>query len=551
MTFYELSIIATISATFTVMCVYFFLYTLYRQTYIGLWAFFWLIHFINHTFYRTPLHQFSIEEQIGIQLISTANYVLLVFATHQFLGRKMHLGWYYGAIIVGGGSVLAVFLDAPFLVKAFPPLAYISYVYFWHGWIFMKLPDKKGWGITFVCIAFFGLGIHTLDMPFLVTVNWFAPWGFLISGTLRFIIALGMLMLYMERNHRDLSVKEEQYRFLAENAADTIYLFKLKPLPKIDYVSPSITKLTGYNIADFSASPNLLFSLIHPNDLIFIEKLIADPVTASANPVTIRLIRRDHALLWVEQTTVPIFDDNGVCISFEGIMRDITARKALEQDVSRLDRLNTVGQMAANMAHEIRNPLTTVQGYLQFFLRKQAFTEYIDQFNLLISELDRANLIIKEYLSLCKNKSRDLKSCQLNCVIQDVYPLLKAAANASSKDVYYNPGIIPEIYLDEKEIRQLVLNLVRNGLEAMEAGGVVTIRTYAKKGKVVLAIQDQGKGVPQHILDNIGKPFLTTKENGTGLGLAVVYRIVSDHQASIEVDTNPQGTTFQVLFKTQ
>ncbi|SCM82551.1 PAS sensor protein [uncultured Sporomusa sp.] len=550
MTFYELSIVATLSATFAVACVYLFLFSLYRQTYICLWAVFWLVHFVTQILYRTPLHLLSFIEQIALQLIITTNYALLVFATSKFLGRKMHKGWYYGAICISILSTIAIFLEAPFLAKALPPIVYVAFVYFWHGWMFMHLPNNKGWGNTAVSLAFIGLGIHTLDMPFLITVKWFAPWGFIISGTLRFIIALGILMLYLERTFRDLATKEKQYRLLADNAADTIYLCKLKPVPKVTYVSPSIVKLTGYNTSDFSESPELLFSLIHPSDALFIQELIQDPITTSATPIIMRFIRQDHTIIWVEQTTVPIFDENGVCMSFEGIIRDITARRELEHDVSRLDRLNTVGQMAANVAHEIRNPLTTVKGYLQLFQRKPSFANYQEQFNLLISELDRANLIIQEYLSLCKSKSRELKSSQLNQIIQDIYPLLKAAANATSKDVCYSAAPTPAVCLDEKEIRQLLLNLVRNGLEAMDPGGTITIRTYVENGDVVLSIQDQGKGIPQHILDNIGKPFLTTKENGTGLGLAVVYRIVSDHRATIQVDSGSRGTTFKVIFKT-
>lgn len=549
MTFYELSIVVTLSATFIVVCVYFFLYSLYRQTYIGLWAIFWLVHFVSQIFYRTPLHQLPLFLLIGVQIILISNYLLLIYATCKFLEHRMHKGWYYSAFGIIICSIITSSLDMHFLVKVVPSCIFVAYIYFWHGWMFIRHLNTKGWGKTIVSLAFLGTGLHTLDMPFLITITWFVPWGFLISGTLRFIIALGILMLYLERNFRDLATKEKQYRLLAENAADTIYLYKLYPVPKITYLSPSIVKLTGYNTSDFSQSPELLFSLIHPSDTLLIQKLIQDPVATSATPIIMRLIRRDHTIIWVEQTTVPIFDENGVCMSFEGIIRDITARRELEHDVSRLDRLNTVGQMAANVAHEIRNPLTTVKGYLQLFQRKSNFASYQEQFNLLISELDRANLIIQEYLSLCQNKSRELKSFQLNQIIQDIYPLLKAAANATSKDVYYSAAPTPAVCLDEKEIRQLLLNLVRNGLEAMEPGGTVTLKTYVENGDVVLSVQDQGKGIPQHILDNIGKPFLTTKENGTGLGLAVIYRIVSDHRATIQVASGSLGTTFKVIFK--
>ncbi|VBB05904.1 pac motif [Lucifera butyrica] len=549
MSFYELSIIATLAATFAVVCVYFFLFSLYRQTYIGLWAVFWLVHFISQIFYRTPLHQIPTPVLAGIQFTLVMNYLLLVFATSKFLKRKMYKGWYYWTFGLILAADISFLLNAPFILEVFPSIVFVAYVNFWHGWMFIRNFESKGWGKTIVGISFFGIGLHALDMPFLMSVSWFVPWGFLISGLLRFIISIGTLMLFVEKNFRDLAMKEKQYRLLAENAADTIYLYRLGAAHSFEYASPSITKLTGYTPEDYYQSPELFFSLVHPSDAFLLDSLVSNPVAVSAGPLIMRFIRRDHALIWVEQTTVPILDESGACTGFEGIIRDISVRKELEQDVSRLDRLNTVGQMAANVAHEIRNPLTTVQGYLQFFLKKPDFNGYREHFTLLISELERANLIIKEYLSLCKNKARDLKVCQLNKIIQELYPLIKADANASSKDVRYLPEALPDIHLDEKEIRQLILNLVRNGLEAMEHGGIITLRTYEQDGDVYLTIQDQGKGIPPHIMENLGKPFLTTKENGTGLGLAVVYRIASDHQAKVQVDSGPQGTTFRIVFK--
>lgn len=552
MTFYELSIIATLSATFAVVCVYFFLYSLYRHTYIGLWTIFWLVHFASQILYRTPLHQMPVSMLTILQITLISNYLLLAFATSQFFERDLSKNWYYSAVAVLIIMGIARALDAPFISIILPSCIFVAAVNFWHGWLFIHRLDSKGYGKTIVGLAFVGLGIHTLDMPFLIDVSWFSPWGFLISATLRFIISLGTLMLYVEKNLRDLVAKEKQFRLLAETAADVIYLYRLGPNPGIEYISPSITKITGYTTDQYYESPNLLFSHIHPSDSYLAEKLVSAPVAVSTGPLIMRFIRHDHTVIWVEQTTVPIVDESGFCTSFEGIIRDISARKQLEQDVSRLDRLNTVGQMAANVAHEIRNPLTTVQGYLQFFLKKQEFTSYREHFNLLISELDRSNLIIKEYLSLCQNKTRDLKPSRLNDIITDLYPLIKADANASSKDIQYYPETIPDILLDAKEIRQLILNLTRNGLEATEPGGVITIRTYgSENGEVNLSIQDQGKGIPSHILENLGKPFLTTKENGTGLGLAVVYRIANDHQAKIQVESSPQGTTFYIAFKVQ
>lgn len=223
---------------------------------------------------------------------------------------------------------------------------------------------------------------------------------------------------------------------------------------------------------------------------------------------------------------------------------------AFQRCMSLTDRFHTVGEMAASVTHEIRNPLTTIHGYLQMFAKKKEFLPYQGQMTLLLEELDRANLLIKEYLSLCKDHTADVKPTQLNSVIRSLFPLLQAQANTSCKEICLQLGNQPDILLDDKEIRQLILNLARNGLEAMERGKTLTIETSANAGKneVTLAICDQGKGIPKQILDKLGKPFLTTKENGTGLGLAVCYRIAARHKAKIKVETSGNGTTFYVNF---
>lgn len=229
---------------------------------------------------------------------------------------------------------------------------------------------------------------------------------------------------------------------------------------------------------------------------------------------------------------------------------DITEQKRLEKEMARLDRLNLIGEMAAGIGHEIRNPMTTVRGFLQMLGEKQDCARYREYYNLMIDELDRANSIITEFLSLAKNKAIDLKVQNLNKIIKAISPLIVADAMVYDKYVKMELGDVPDLLLDKKEIRQLTLNLVRNGLEAMSPGQYLTIKTFAEEGEVVLAVQDQGKGIEPDLLDKIGTPFLTTKEQGTGLGLAVCYSIAARHNASIDFETGPTGCTFYVRFKT-
>ena len=232
----------------------------------------------------------------------------------------------------------------------------------------------------------------------------------------------------------------------------------------------------------------------------------------------------------------------------QGTVRDITTRKHLEQIALTFDRVNMVGNMAASVAHEIRNPMTTVRGYLQVLGRKEKYQADKDKFTLMIEEIDRANAIIREYLSLSREKLVSFKKCSLNNIIQALFPLIQA--DALSSKVYISLELIPtpELLLDENEIRQVLLNLVRNGIEAMPAGGILVIRTFLEDNKVVLSISDQGSGIPSHILDDIGTPFISTKDNGTGLGLAICYQIAHRHQAHIKINTSQEGTTFLVYF---
>jgi signal transduction histidine kinase len=216
-----------------------------------------------------------------------------------------------------------------------------------------------------------------------------------------------------------------------------------------------------------------------------------------------------------------------------GIVYNITELKKMETEMARLDRLNLIGEMAAGIGHEIRNPLTTVRGFLQLLEEKQENDQYRQYYDLMIQELDRANGIITEFLFLAKNKTVEFKKQSLNKIIRTILPLIEADAVSSNQCIQLDLQEVAEISLNENEIRQLILNLVFNGLEAMPPGGTLTIRTFQEGQEVVLAIQDQGEGIKPELLSKVGIPFFTTKDAGTGLGLAVCYSIAARHNASV------------------
>lgn len=230
------------------------------------------------------------------------------------------------------------------------------------------------------------------------------------------------------------------------------------------------------------------------------------------------------------------------------IVRDITELKHLQNEITRLDRLNLVGEIAAGIGHEIRNPMTTVRGFLQMLSRKQECTKYQEFFSLMIEELDRANGIISEFLSLARNKAVSMEIHNLNSIINSIAPLIESDATLYDKRLRLELNPLPDLLVDAKEIRQLILNLARNGLDAMKPKALLTIKTYQDQDGIVLAVQDEGPGIRPDLVDKLGTPFLTTKESGTGLGLPICYSIATRHNAVITVDTGPEGTTFFVRF---
>ncbi|MBC2724855.1 MAG: PAS domain-containing sensor histidine kinase, partial [Desulfosporosinus sp.] len=137
----------------------------------------------------------------------------------------------------------------------------------------------------------------------------------------------------------------------------------------------------------------------------------------------------------------------------------------------------------------------------------------------------------------------------LNDIINSILPLVQADAINNEKNVTAELSKVPDLMLDDKEMRQMILNLARNGLEAMTRGGRLTIKTFIEDNEVILAVQDQGTGIEPEIIDRLGTPFLTTKEMGTGLGLAVCYGIAERHKAIVKIESGPRGSTFNIKFK--
>lgn len=263
-----------------------------------------------------------------------------------------------------------------------------------------------------------------------------------------------------------------------------------------------------------------------------------------------KLLTSDGDLIDVATITAPLCSQDGHRIGFVTALRDITEQKRIMGELLRLDRLYTLSEMAAGVTHEVRNPLTTVRGYLQLLRPKEEFAMYRFHFDLMIKELDRINELITQFLSLGQHTRGEKQLCELTSVVNSILPLIEAEARLRDINVetHFEPNL-PLLWLNEKEIKQLLLNLLQNGMDAMEKGGrELTIEVRGEYGAVVLCVEDKGCGIPEHVMEKLFTPFYSTKEHGTGLGLAMCYRIAEHHQAEIKVKSAKDGTRIQVVF---
>ncbi|TXC89314.1 HAMP domain-containing protein [Metabacillus litoralis] len=224
---------------------------------------------------------------------------------------------------------------------------------------------------------------------------------------------------------------------------------------------------------------------------------------------------------------------------------DITETEVLEKRMHKSEKLAVVGEIAAGAAHEIRNPLAVIHGFLSL-MEQSISNENKEQFHipLLMKEVERINTIIEEMLLLSKPGAPNKKEVFLEDVLKDFLPLIIEASENVNFSIDLNR--IP-LNIDAKQIKQVFHNLIRNSIEAMESKGNLSIFSVVQNNFYHIFIKDSGQGIPKHIIDNLYEPFTSNKENGTGLGLMVVKRVIENHNGHIELhETSTEGTTFLI-----
>lgn len=230
------------------------------------------------------------------------------------------------------------------------------------------------------------------------------------------------------------------------------------------------------------------------------------------------------------------------------IFKDVTERKELEERLRKSDTLHVVGELAAGIAHEIRNPMTALKGFIQL-LKGSVEGDYALYFNVITSELKRIESIITEFLILAKPQAIMYEEKHVTQIMRDTIDLLNAQANLSNVQMQLDLiDDIPPIYCEPNQLKQVFINILKNAIEVMPDGGNIFVTIKAlDQDHVLISLKDEGIGMTEDKLKRLGEPFYTTKERGTGLGLMVSYKIIEEHQGEIMVESEEgKGTVFHI-----
>ncbi|MFA9558289.1 PAS domain S-box protein [Evansella sp. AB-rgal1] len=345
---------------------------------------------------------------------------------------------------------------------------------------------------------------------------------------------------------KDLATKrEEHYKSLFHNNPDAVFSFDLEG----NYLSvnPAMEQLMGYTEAEFT---NMNWNpLVIEDEVEKVNSYFRKAATGETQHYETKVAHKDGSIKHVKVTNMPIIVQ-GQIVGVYGTARDVTIEKETEKLLLESEKLTAVGQLAASIAHEIRNPLTSVKGFLQ--LMKQSTGESNETYLTILSdEVSRIELITGELLVLAKPQAQDFQVADVGKIMKDVIALISSQALMYSVDIQYKFGELPKLKCIKNQLKQAFINILKNAIEAMPNGGNIHITVNHENDRIVAIIQDEGVGIPEEILSKIGSPFYTTKEKGTGLGMMTTVKIVQTHHGTFEItNTSNKGTSIKITLPT-
>ncbi|EPD50261.1 PAS domain S-box protein [Paenisporosarcina sp. HGH0030] len=256
---------------------------------------------------------------------------------------------------------------------------------------------------------------------------------------------------------------------------------------------------------------------------------------------------RDGSSKTFDAFKVPIFNPDGSRKGLVVIGRDITALKETESMLRQSEKMSVIGELAAGIAHEIRNPLTTIKGFLQMGKDKAINLE--PHTEMLIDEIDRINTIVNELLIVSRPSEVIFSNKNINTIVKEVIQLLSTEASLQNIQLNLNELEKFDTYCNDSKLKQVFINILKNAIESISTQGEVNITLFEKdENYFAIKFEDNGCGIEESRLKHIGEPFYSVKEKGIGLGMTVSFSIIESHKGTINISSEvDKGTSVEVL----
>jgi PAS domain S-box-containing protein len=328
---------------------------------------------------------------------------------------------------------------------------------------------------------------------------------------------------------------------------------------RIIYVNPAFEKASGYSKEELiGKNPNIFGSGKQPKS--FWKNMWATITSGRVWVGEVENRRRNGDPFFTHLLISPIIDGDGSVVGFFGVHRDITNQKHLEQQLIHAQKMESIGMLAAGLAHEVGNPLTSISSLVQVIQRetKDEFTQ--DKLELIKSQITRISRTIRGLVDFSRRSSYEVQSTDINKSLHEAVEVVRVGKKA--KEVAFHvefDDTIPKLPLVPDQIQQVFINILINAIDAIHdsmmsrkgksTGGKISVRSGLTDENVVITLEDNGNGIPEDFIHKIFEPFFTTKKvgEGTGLGLWVSYGIIKSFQGSIKVKSvDAEGTTFTI-----
>ncbi|WP_338754281.1 PAS domain S-box protein [Bacillus sp. FJAT-52991] len=336
-----------------------------------------------------------------------------------------------------------------------------------------------------------------------------------------------------QMNLQKLKESEKQIREITENINEVFCVHNVEGFELL-YVSKAFEKIWKRSLSDLYQNHFQYIETIHPEDREYVIHQITH-FKEAPDEFEFRMIRPSGEVRWIRSRQTVISNQANQPKRIISVLEDITELKEKDILIRKGDKLGAVGQLAAGIAHEIRNPLTTIKGFVQLW-GKESPTKYSD---IILSELQRIEFIMNEFLMLAKpHQELKMEKLHLNKILNEVMIFMQPEALLHNANIVNTLAAnLPTIFGEMKQIKQVIINLIKNALEAMPNGGIITMLTKYDNNRVIIELIDEGIGIQKDRIARLGEPFYSNKEKGTGLGLMVSFKIIQNHKGTISFES--------------